>query len=573
LSRRPKVKLKPTSRQQVPVEKPAPRAMWIALAAIAFVAYVPALRNGLTFDDRGTVADSDYLLSHLSLAPKLLTSDYFKLSGEGTYRPVVTLTYMIDRNLGGGAPWMFHLDSVLWHVATVTLVFALLLRLRAGFQAAGAIALLFAVHPALTEAVDNVSFREDVLYTALGLAALLLFVRARERAGIAGYVLAGVVLLLAQLAKESAFVFVAIIPMTLWYLAPPAPWRQRFGTFLGTHRAAITAVAAAGLVFLGLRFVVFPSGSAYGSHGGSYWTGAATGVVAIGHYLRLLFVPAPLCADYRGVFAPVTSILDGRLWLAATAIAAIVSLAWLARIKAPLVTWGLAIFLIGLVPVANLVPIPVPIAERFLYLPFIGGLTALVIGVTHLRRAAGARLPAWTPPIAVVLAACLLVFLTWRRHDVWKDNESLWTATLADYPTAYGAMHGLAVVRLDQDRFDEAERLLRQALATPVMDQNQRAGMLDELGATYVSAEKLEQAVPVFTESLKLGESPKTQYNLGVTLVLLGQVTDGERHLRRSIELNPYYPKPYSMLIQLARDRGDEAEAERLERQEPGTPH
>ena len=544
--------------------------MCLALCAIALVAYLPALSNAFSYDDRTVISDASYLLSHLSLAPKLLSSDYFALSGESTYRPVVTLTYMIDRTLGGGAPWAFHLDSVIWHVAAVGLVFALLLRLRAGSLPAGAIALQFAVHPALTEAVDNVSFREDVLSTALGLAALLLFVRAKERPGTSRYLLAVATLLLAQLAKESAVVFVVLIPITLWFLAPPEPSRQRVRTFLHTNRAALTGTGAAGLVFLILRFVVFPSRDAYGSHaGGSFWTGAATGVLAIGHYVRLLLVPSPLCADYRGVIAPVSSMLDGRLWLASAAIVAIVGLAWLARRAAPLVTWGVVTFLIGLAPVANLVPIPQPVAERYLYLPYIGGVTALVMGVASLRRAVGRRLPDWTPLLAVVLAASVLVSLTWRRHSVWKDNERLWTATLADHPGAYGAMQGLAVVRLDQDRFDEAEALLQRALESPTIDPSQRAGMLDELGITYGSAGKLEQAVPFFIESLHLGETAKSQYNLGVALVGLGRTQDGELHLRRSIELNPYYPKPYPVLIELARRRGDVTEAERLERQLP----
>ena len=386
-------------------------AMWLVLMAIAFVSYLPALWNGFTYDDRTVISDAEHLLSHLSLAPKLLSSEYFALSGEATFRPAVTLTYMIDRNLGGGAPWVFHLDSVLWHVAAVALVFALLLRLRAGSRPAGVIALLFALHPALTEAVDSVSFREDVLSTALGLAALLLLLRAREleRSGAGRYLLAAITLLLAQLAKESAFVFVAIIPITLWFLAPPEPSRQRVRAFLHANRPALTATTAAGLAFLILRFVVFPSVGAYGNRpGGSLWTGAATGVLAIGQYVRLLFVPAPLCADYRGVIAAVTSVFDGRLWVAAAAIVAIVSLAWFARRSAPLFTWGVTIFFIGLAPVANLVPIPMPIAERFVYLPYIGGITALVIGVEHLRRTVGQRLPAWTPLFAVVGTACFL---------------------------------------------------------------------------------------------------------------------------------------------------------------------
>jgi Flp pilus assembly protein TadD len=569
------VKRKSKSRPQAAAEPPpgAPRAMWLALLVIAFVVYVPALWNGFSYDDRVVISDVDYLLSHPSLAPKLLSRDYFALSGEGTYRPTLTLTYMIDRNLGdgvGGAPWVFHLHSVLWHVAAVALVFGTLLRLRAGTLPAGAVALLFAVHPALTEAVDSVAFREDVLSTALGLAALLLFIRARERPGIGPDILAGAFLLLALLAKESAFAFVLLIPITLWCLATPEPSRQSVRAFLRAHRAALTATAAAGFAFLILRFVVFPSGSTYGGYpGGSLWTGAATGVLAIGHYVRLLFVPAPLSADYRGVIAPVTSMVDGRLWMAAAAIGAIVSLAWLARRAAPLVTWGVAVFFIALAPVANLVPIPVPIAERFLYLPYVGGLTALVIGLEHLRRRAGQRLPVWTPLVAVVLAACSLAFLTWSRHDAWKNNESLWSTTLADHPRAYGAMHGLAIVRLDQDRFDEAEALLRRALESPVIDERQRAGMLDDLGTTYGAAGKFEQAVPLFIESLELREGPKAHYNLGIALVGLDRVEEGERHLRRSIELNPYYPNPYPILIELARLRGDAAEVERLERQRP----
>jgi tetratricopeptide (TPR) repeat protein len=220
----------------------------------------------------------------------------------------------------------------------------------------------------------------------------------------------------------------------------------------------------------------------------------------------------------------------------------------------------------------GLVPIPVPIAERFAYLPYIGAITALVIGADYLRQRAGAWLPAWAPLVAVMVAASALTVLTLQRHLVWKDNDSLWSATLADHPSAHGAMLGLAVVRLDQDRFSEAESLLRRALESPGVDPAKRAAMLDQLGVTYGSQDKLEEAVPLFVESLKLGEGAKAHYNLGLALVGLGRTQEGEAHLRRSLELNPYYARPYPILIELARQRGDAAEAERLQRQRPGAP-
>ena len=499
--------------------------MLLALLVIAFVAYMPALWNGFSYDDVVVIRGADYLLSHPSLAFKLLSPDYFALSGESTYRPTLTLTYMIDHSLGGGAPWVFHLNSVLWHVAAVALVFRTLLRLHAGSLSASAVALLFAVHPALSEAVDSVSLRDDVVSTALGLTALLLFIRVSERRGIGRPLLAGACLLLAQLAKESAFVFVALIPATLWCLGKPEPSREGLRAFLRAHSRVLTTTAMAGFAFLILRFVVFSSGGYPGGYpGGSLWTGAATGVLAIGHYVRLLFVPAPLSVDYRGVIAPVTSMADGRLWMAAVAIGIIVSLAWRARRAAPLVTWGVTVFLIALVPVANLVPIAVPIAEHYLYLPYIGGLTALVIGVEHLRRTVGQRLPAWTPPVAVVLAACSLAFLTWSRHGAWKDDESLWSTTLADHPGAYSAMHGLAVVRLDQERFDEAEALLLTALKAPAIDEWKRTAILDDLGSTYAAAGKFEQALPVFIQILETGRERKAPLQPGSHIRRLGPI-------------------------------------------------
>src|SRR5205823_5833318 len=64
LSRRPRVKPEPKRGPRAAIERApgGPRVMWVALLAAAFVAYLPALWNGFTFDDRVVISDADYLL-------------------------------------------------------------------------------------------------------------------------------------------------------------------------------------------------------------------------------------------------------------------------------------------------------------------------------------------------------------------------------------------------------------------------------------------------------------------------------------------------------------------------------
>ena len=141
--------------------------VWIALL------YAPSLENGFTYDDPSIVNDASELLRAPGSSARLFSPDYFRLSGESTFRPIVTLTYIVDWQIGGGNAWAFHLHSMLWHLLTVGCLIVLLPRLGAGPFTQYVVAAIYGVHPALTEAVDAIAFREDVLVVAFGLLGLL----------------------------------------------------------------------------------------------------------------------------------------------------------------------------------------------------------------------------------------------------------------------------------------------------------------------------------------------------------------------------------------------------------------
>ena len=107
------------------------------------------------------------------------------------------LSFWVDRHLGGGAPWVFHLDNVILHAIVCALLTLLVLRRTQYPYVALAAGALFAAFAVSTEDIAGLTGRAELLAAAFGLGALLSTRRAA----------AGLCLLAALLCKESALVF------------------------------------------------------------------------------------------------------------------------------------------------------------------------------------------------------------------------------------------------------------------------------------------------------------------------------------------------------------------------------
>jgi hypothetical protein len=172
-----------------------PAAAAVAMAA-AVVVYLPSLRGGFIWDDPLVLQQLRAIGSprDLFILPPIIPKFYF--------RPLVFVTYLLDRALGGETPFWFHVSVLVFHVINVLLVWLLARRLFAGngVIAAGG-ALLFAVYPTHVESVAWMAGRSDVLVCLLVLVTVLLFLN-RE----AGYTpwLGALTFFLAALSKETA---------------------------------------------------------------------------------------------------------------------------------------------------------------------------------------------------------------------------------------------------------------------------------------------------------------------------------------------------------------------------------
>src|SRR5512134_598848 len=126
----------------------------VVLAALA--TYANSLLNGFALDDEPIILGNARVHQLADQAAIWLTP-YWPEHGSraGLYRPFAIFAYALQWMAGNGAPWVFHLVSVLLHAAVCVLALLLLRRI---FDSAAALAgaLIFAVHPLHTEAVANV---------------------------------------------------------------------------------------------------------------------------------------------------------------------------------------------------------------------------------------------------------------------------------------------------------------------------------------------------------------------------------------------------------------------------------
>ncbi len=501
------------------------RRWWIAVIAVAALAvYANTLANAFAYDDVPVIHDDPRVhgLHHLAA---IFGRPYWVSYGRelGLYRPLTTLAFALQWTASGGAPWFFHAISIALHAGVCVLAFLLLERLagRASGLAAGAGALLFAVHPVHTEAVANLVGQAELL-AALGcLAALLVWTRRPERGAASVGTVAGVAAAyaLALFAKESAIALPALLVAVdlaqkrigfsrralLGYLREAAPAMLVLVVVAGGYLAARQAVLGAvrgGDIAPSIPFIVRDH----------FWVGLR----AWPEYARLLFFPQDLSSDYSpAVILPVqgweaTTLLGGVLLLATAGLALLTPVRPGAGLPA---AW----FLLSILVVSNLFfPIGVVLAERTLYLPSLALSLALAFAWPALRR----RYPPALVGAAGVVALLALAARTWARNPDWRDQEAVVAAMVRDHPESYRSQWNTAVRAFA--RHDTAAAARAWELTYRLWPEDSH--MLAEFAAYNIAIDRPARALEVLQQARALhAHDPRTEEMYATALIALGR--------------------------------------------------
>ncbi len=180
------------------------------IALAAFLAFGLTLNMGFMWDDHRLIEQNP----RLSLSAANLTGAFKgdpSDQGLNYYRPLLTVSNMIEFALWGYRPLGYRLVNFIFLSGTAVLFFYLAIALGFGRGGAFWASVLLAAHPAVVEQMLIVAGRAELASSACMLAALLLFLKNKAA-------LSFVLFLAATGFKENGLITPALAALCLWYL-------------------------------------------------------------------------------------------------------------------------------------------------------------------------------------------------------------------------------------------------------------------------------------------------------------------------------------------------------------------
>lgn len=430
-------------------EVPAAPGAWLRfapllLAAVVVLVYANSLRVPFLLDDRSAIQENPSI-TDLGRLGSVLAPTGTTTAG----RPLLNLSFALNHAVGGPSVVGYHVVNVAIHALAALALFGLVRRTRmpAGVPAgtlAFWVALLWAVHPLLTNAVTYLSQRAESLMGLWYLLTLYAFVRSATSARPAWWLTGSVAACAAgMLTKEvmmTAPVLVLLYDRTFLADSYRSALARRPWYYAGL-------LACWGL----LAWLMVSSGLGerdVGLRAGDDWLHYAfTQCRVLVAYGRLALVPYPLVFDY-GQEILLRRWADAAAWLPLV-LAALGATGWaLRRGWAALGFLGAAVFIL-LAPTSSFVPVMgQPMAESRMYLPLIPLVTLAVLA---LHRLLGRR-AGWL----LLLLGLALAAGTVRRNEDYRSALRLWQDTVERVPGSSRGHYNLANELVQAGRSAEA---------------------------------------------------------------------------------------------------------------------
>ncbi len=556
------------------------RRVLLAILGLTLLVYLPGvIRNDfVSLDDILLITNNDKVHG---FSPEHLWRAFTSYDPE-LYVPLTLFTYQMEYTIAGLHPFLYHLDNLLLHLGSIVLVYACTKHIvkichpepvegrHVGANVSMVrqayhdtllplfCAAIFALHPLNVEAVSWAAARKDVLSGFLMLVSLWGFLRFRESEDPKWYKLSLTAFGCALLAKVS----VILLPVSFLLLdAQQGNFRLKKGSKEFAPFAAFMLVAGT-IALFGKTAQMDAMGFA-----DQILLSCKALAMMIGKFL----FPIGLTAYYPQV-TPVTANLFFVLFVLFVFVLLIA--VWKLRRTLPLFTWGIAFFLLAMLPsFMNFLKkgMLFVTSDRYAYIGMIG----LTLALGSLLYPLHKRISEYAAQIVGCLALCVLAGASLVQAQTWKDSIALYESALAVHPKFAPALNNLGAAVYMLGETDRSLALYEEAIASDptltsgynnialhrrkkgdlagalssvktglsMIPPNRRAfeeeitawsllgSLLDERGES-------DAALAAFAKGAKRApESPDARYNYGVSLQKRGMREEARRELLAYLNL------------------------------------
>jgi len=550
-------------------------AMGAALLTCVLV-YFNSLDGSFVWDDRQLIVN-DRAVKSWSHISEVFTGDFFERNEDdlpyGYYRPVTTVTYLLDFSTWGLDPRGYHLTNVVLHAVCTLLVGANLLLLGWGTVASGVAAVLFAAHPIHTENVAWIAGRTDILAFMFCGIALLIEIRHDGRPSWAApdaprsvsgpavvSLIATCAFALGLLAKEMSVVFVGWLAL-IERVAYRRPWPD-VGRRLLPYLTVLVAYAVWRFWFIRVALPGVPR-----SH--SLFAALLSLPSTVVRYLTWLVWPGEPSAYVQNPY--LTNLANPQLLVSAVLLIGVGIIVWRAADRVPQVFLATAMLAVSFMPILNLLRVAAPadmgnvMAERFCYFPSFPFVALVGLGAAAAwQRAGRSRVLRAVGIGLVVIVVGAASMATVRRNQDWHDELTFLTRTLERSPTAVLLWGNLASYHLREQNLDAAGLAIERAAAV----DPENYAVLSSRALLNVISGRAEDAIPLQERIVANAGQGRTAAlnNLAYLYRITGRTPDAQRILDGLVADGRGYADVYFNLAEIARARGSSDDARRLYR-------
>ncbi len=476
-------------------------------------------------------------------------SNIFKAFTVGTfgerdiyYRPMLQITFMIEQLFMNDSLALYHIDNILFHLLTTYLLYRFFIQLGKSVQVSVVVALLFALHPALTMAVAWIPGRNDSLltvFTLLFFIQLLKYMRSGENRHM---YLQFVFFMLALFTKETAF-FIPFIAAALLY-----------SLSISTSKKQILQL---GVGWLGVLLVWFLMKMNV-SDDSLFKEGIAAQV-------NLIIERVPRLLMYFGkVFFPVAlsnypSAENMSIWWGVAAMLIVIALlVFTQKRNVKMMLFGLIWFVVFIVPFF-LVPkgINDQVFEHRLYLPIIG--IFILLSDTALFNGQ------WDSKYLKYLLLPVSVFFIYQINDYlprFKNQIVFWENAVKDSPNSSYANNILAARYISDNRKEEALPLFKKAYELNKAERYCRYFIARDY---YLPMDSVEKALILLKEEIEINPTYiEAYFELSHIYFLRNDLAQAVQYLEKCKELRPDDPMINNNLLLTYIKMKEKAKAEQL---------
>jgi tetratricopeptide (TPR) repeat protein len=502
------------------------------------VLFYSAILFTAVFAVYGNTFSNPFIFDDTIILKEIPGRTFYDVVFHSGWRPLLMLSLYINYHLTGGAVWSYHLLNILFHTASVTAFFFLVLSVvnlslhrwrlsrKEGILFAFTAALLWGVHPLNTESVTYMVQRCEAMMGFFFILTLLFYTAGH----ISGkkfsyfYLLSFLSILSGFAAKEA---MIAIFPVVIVFDAAflTSDWRDIFRKKLFFWALIVF------LLFLPALFSSFLFNfinAAFDDYGITVFSYAVNQPSVILHYIALSFYPVNLCFDYVWSLKDFNENLP---YILIVFFLILSSLYFFIKNRLPAASLGVIFFLL-LAPRSSFVPRPDSAVEHRMYLP----LVALILTVLSLFYFFRHRYRVKVLLLVFLPVALILGILTFMRNKTYSSAFTIWKDTVEKVPLNPRALNYLGIEYHRKGKYDKAEKCFKRALEIfPDYDL-----ACNNLGNIYALQNKLDQAEIYYKKAISVNRSfADAMCNLSKILVRKGQIKEAYYWAEKAYKFKP----------------------------------